>query len=58
MKTHLSETAYIFIRTDKETKREFLRAVAKVCLSQNTLGELLIKKGAKRINTKIWNAES
>ena len=52
MKQITSKNAIVFIRTDKETKEEFLKAVEKSCLSQNTLGELLIKQGAKKINSK------
>ena len=52
MKTHQSDRVIIFIRTDNETKEEFLRAVEKTCSDQNTLGEMLIRKGAKKINNK------
>lgn len=52
MKTDRQRQEVIFIRTDKVTKEEFIKAVRKTLLDQNTLGELLIKKGIKKINKK------
>lgn len=44
MKTLTSKTAVIFIRTDEQTKQEFLDNVKNACLNQNTVVEVLIKK--------------
>lgn len=52
MKELQNNKTIIFIRTSKETKEEFLKAVEKSCLNQNTLGELLIKKGSQKIINK------
>lgn len=49
MKTNKSDRAVIFVRTDDETKEDFLKAVEKLCMTQNTLAELLIKQGLKKI---------
>jgi hypothetical protein len=43
MKTITSKTAAIFIRTDEQTKQEFLDNVKKSCFNQNTVVEILIK---------------
>jgi antitoxin component of RelBE/YafQ-DinJ toxin-antitoxin module len=52
MKSYRTNNSIIFIRTDNETKEEFRKAAKKVCMTANTLGELLIKQGTKKINKK------
>jgi hypothetical protein len=50
MKQFRNKNAVIFIRTNDETKEEFLRAVKNEATDQNTLGEYLLYRGAKKIN--------
>ena len=52
MKKDKQDQGVIFIRTDKATKEELIKTAKKTYLDQNTLGELLIKKGIKKINKK------
>ena len=44
-----NKTSVIFIKTDSETKTEFLKNVEKVCMTQNKVGEMLIKNWNKKI---------
>jgi hypothetical protein len=50
MVTVKTKKAVIFIKTDDETKTEFLKNVERVCMTQNKVGEMLVKNWNKKIN--------
>lgn len=56
MKTLKSKTAIIFVRTDEQTKQDFLDNVKKACLNQNSVAEMLIKNWNNK-NKKQYDGE-
>lgn len=52
MKLIKGKRVSVYIRMAQETKEEFLKAVELECSDQQTLGEYLLKNGARKIIKK------